>query len=191
MNTSFLHQDELLSFGFKKCGSNVLISRKASIYNPSVIEIGDNVRIDDFCLISGGSGITLRSFIHISCFSALYGGAGIVLESFSTLSTRVTIFSESDDFSGMSLTNPMTPIHLKPQYRKGSVVLKRHVIVGATSTILPGVTIGEGTAVGAHSLVTKDCEEWSIYSGVPARKYKIRSKKLLELEKQFLNDITP
>lgn len=189
MSTSFFTKDELLSLGLKASGDNVLISRKTSIYNIGVIEIGDNVRIDDFCVLSGGGGINLGSFIHISCFSALYGGAGIVIDDFCTLSARVTVFSESDDFSGTSMTNPMIPAHLKPKYHKGPVAIKRHVIIGSNSTILPGVTLEEGTAIGAHSLVTKNCEEWSIYFGNPAKKVKRRSKELLKLEKQLLNEI--
>lgn len=189
MSTSFFTKEELFSLGLKTIGDNVLISRKTSIYNPGVIEIGDNVRIDDFCILSGGVGINLGSFIHIAAFSALFGGAGIIMEDFSGLSVRGTIYTESDDYSGASLTNPMTPAHLKPKYHKGPVVIKRHAIIGANSTILPGVTLGEGAAIGAHSLVTKNCEEWSIYFGNPAKKVKRRSKELLQLEKHFLNEI--
>jgi galactoside O-acetyltransferase len=191
MRTSFYNQDEIGCMGLKSIGTNVLISRKTSVYNPGVIEIGDNVRIDDFCVLSGGSGIRLGSFIHIACFVALYGGAGIVIEDFSGLSARVTIYSQNDDYSGMSLTGPMIPAHLKPLYHGAPVALRRHVIVGANTTILPGVDIGEGVAIGAHSLVTRDCEEWWIYSGVPAKRYKQRSKKLLDLEKRFLDEICP
>jgi len=189
MTTSFLTKNELLSLGLKKIGDNVLLSRNTNIYNPGVIEIGDNVRIDDFCILSGGTGISLGSFIHIASYSALFGGAGIVMEDFSGLSARVTIYTESDDFSGVSLTNPMTPPHLKPKYHKGPVMLKRHVIVGVNSTILPGLILEEGVAVGSHSLVTKNCEEWSIYFGTPAKKIKRRKKELLQLEKQLLNEI--
>lgn len=46
--TSFLSENELKAIGFKCYGSNVLISRKASIYGAANISIGDNVRIDDF-----------------------------------------------------------------------------------------------------------------------------------------------
>lgn len=41
--------------------------------------------------------------------------------------------------------------------------------IGASSTILGGVTIGEGTVIGAGSLVNKDCEPNSVYAGVPAK----------------------
>lgn len=187
MMNSFYSREELITIGFKSLGQNVQISRKVSIYNPKVICIGDNVRIDDFCVISGGRGIELGSFIHISCFSALFGGSKIAVGDFSTLSARVTIYSESDDYKGFSLTNPMIPNHFKPEYTKGRVILRRHVIVGTNSTILPGANLEEGAAVGAHSLVTKDCEAWSIYFGCPAKKHKDRGKKILELEKEFLN----
>lgn len=167
-----------------------MISRKASIYNPQAIVIGSNVRIDDFCMLSGGTGIHLGNYIHVSCFCGLYGGAGIVVEDFCTLSARVTVFSESDDFSGMSLTNPMIPRHLKPAYKTGPVLMKRHTIIGTNTTVLPGVTLGVGVSVGAHSLVTNDCEEWTIYAGNPAKKLKPRSKKLLDLEREFLKELS-
>lgn len=41
--------------------------------------------------------------------------------------------------------------------------------LGARATILPGVTIGEGTVIGAGALVTKDCKPGAVYVGVPAR----------------------
>jgi galactoside O-acetyltransferase len=185
--TSFYSQKELISIGFKSLGQNVQISRKASIYNPHVISIGDNVRIDDFCVISGGRGVELGSFIHIGCYSALFGGSKIAVDDFSTLSARVTIYSESDDYKGLSLTHPMIPKDFKPEYTSARVVLRRHVIIGTNSTILPGAILEEGVAVGAHSLVTKDCKAWSIYFGCPAKKHKNRSKTILELEKKFLN----
>ncbi len=49
---SFYSRDELKKIGLKKYGENVFLSKKASIYNPEKIEIGNNVRIDDFCILS-------------------------------------------------------------------------------------------------------------------------------------------
>ena len=67
--SSFYSNEELESLGFKKIGQNALISRKASIYGASSIEIGNDVRIDDFCFLSGN--IKLGNNIHISAYSAL------------------------------------------------------------------------------------------------------------------------
>jgi Acetyltransferase (isoleucine patch superfamily) len=72
---------------------------------------------------------------------------------------------------------------------KKEVVIRRHVIVGTHSVIMPGVILGEGTSVGAMSLIRKSTEAWSIYAGIPAKKIKDRSRDLLELEKEFLKDI--
>jgi len=174
--TSFYTEKELFELGLKKVGKNVLISRKCSIYSPEKISIGDNVRIDDFCILSGE--ITLRSNIHIAAFCALYGAKGIEMEDYTGLSPRTTIFSAVDDFSGDYLISPMVPA----QYTNvtgGLVLIKRYTQIGAGCMIFPNLVINEGVAVGAMSLVTKDLEEWGIYAGVPAKRLKDRKKGLL------------
>jgi galactoside O-acetyltransferase len=66
-----------------------------------------------------------------------------------------------------------------------------YTIVGTGVTIHPGVTLGEGAAVGSASLVLEDLERWWVYLGVPARQYKKRDKrKLLEYGQEFLAGVT-
>lgn len=175
---SFYSQDELIKINFNKVGRNVLISKKCSIYSPQDIEIGDNVRIDDYCILSGR--IKIGNNIHISAYSALYGANGIILEDFVTVSGRNMIYSATDDYSGEYMTNPMNE-----GYRNvigGPVILCKHTIVGAGCILLPNITLKEGTSVGAMSLVNKSTEEWGVYVGIPAKRIKDRSKKLLEFE---------
>ena len=83
------------------------------------------------------------------------------------------------------MTNPTVPDEYRPTIKKGAVVLRRHAIVGANSTLLPGIVLEQGAAVGAHSLVTKSCEAWWIYFGAPAKKLKRRSRELLEYEMEL------
>lgn len=184
---SYYSSEELKEIGLKTVGENVLISRKTSIYGASNISIGDNVRIDDFSILSGN--ITLGNNIHIAAYCALFGGtAGIVMEDFSGMSSRTVIYAESDDYSGAFLTNPMIP----DEYRNvvgGKVTLEKHVIIGTGTSIMPGVTIRCGTAVGSMSLVNKSLDEWGIYTGIPCKKMKDRDKNLLELEKKLKNDL--
>lgn len=186
MKTSFYSKEELQEIGFKAIGVNVCISRKISIYKPEVIAIGNNVRVDDFCILSGGIGISLGNYIHISPYSAIYGTAGVVMEDYTGLSPRCTLLSASDDFSGNSMVHPFFPDDLKSGFIPGEIKLKKFVQIGVCSTILPNVELQEGVAIGAHSLVTKPCEAWGIYAGVPAIRIKERSRKLLELERRFL-----
>ena len=71
---SFYTIAELESLGLKKYGKNVCISRYARIYNPGNISIGNNVRIDDFCILSAGNNpFILEDYIHISAGVYIYG----------------------------------------------------------------------------------------------------------------------
>lgn len=177
MQTSFYTEEEVLGLGFKSVGQSVLISRKASIYSPERISIGNNVRIDDFCILSGQ--ITIKNNIHIAAYCALYGGGGIIMEDNSGLSPRCTLLSATDDFSGEYLVGAC----VDDMYRhiiKGTIVLKNFVQIGSGTMVLPNVEIGEGAAVGAMSLVKKNLPEWSICFGIPAQKYKDRKKEMLQ-----------
>jgi len=183
---SFLNQKELHRLGLGSVGSNVYISKNAQFYNASKIHIASNVRIDDFCIFSAGKGgISISEYVHIGCYSSFIGQGKISIAKFANISTRVSIFSSSDDFSGNSLTNPMIDKHYKLLINE-PVTIQKHVIIGTNSTVLPGVIIGKGCAIGAHSLVKKSCAPFLIYAGVPVRKIGIRYRNLLELERKFL-----
>jgi len=173
---SFYSQNELNAIDFKSIGKNVLISRFARLYSPSTLSIGDNVRIDDFCILSGD--IKLGSHIHIGAYCALYGAGGIRMCDFSGLSSRVSIYSASDDYLGGALTNPCIP----DKYREidtGIVKMEKHSLIGANSVVLPNSTLGEGAVVGAISLVKGNLSEWSIYAGIPAKRIKNRDREII------------
>ena len=181
--TSFYTEEELKGLGFRHIGNGVCISRKASIYGAQNISLGDHVRIDDFCILSGR--IEIGSYVHVAAYTALYGGSdGIFIEDFANLSSRICVYSVSDDYSGQTMTNPMVPDEYKA-VESAPVHIRRHVIVGSTSVILPGVDLMEGSAFGSFSFINHDPEPWSMNAGIPARKIKDRSRNLLELEKQF------
>lgn len=180
---SFLSLEEINESGFSCVGKNVLISRKASIYNPEKISLGDHVRIDDFCCLSGRIVIGRNS--HVTPFCLIAGGEeGVLLGNFCTFAYRVSVFSQSDDYMGDSMVNSTIPAKYKAE-KKAAVRVADHVIVGAGSVILPGVTLAEGTSVGASSLVTKSTEPWGIYYGVPAKFRRSRSKNILKLVSDY------
>ena len=179
MNNSFYSREELDELSFKSIGSNVLISRYARFYGINYIEIGNHVRIDDFCILSGD--IKLGNYIHISAYSALYGKFGIEMEDYSGLSPRCSIFSATDDFSGDFLIGPM----IDPKFTNvqgGKVKIGKYSQLGCNCVVLPGITIFEGVAVGAMSLIRENLSPWKIYKGIPAKYLKDRSDKLLNLD---------
>lgn len=180
-----MSREQIDAMGFARVGKNVRLSDKASYYNCVNIVIGDNVRIDDFCVLSAGiGGIEIGNYIHIAVHSLLIGSGKISLHDFSGISSRVSIYSSSDDYSGASMTNPMVPEEFT-NVSHADVIIGRHVIIGAGSVLLPGVSLEEGVAIGALSLVTKNCKSFGIYSGVPAKRIKERKQNLLELEKKL------
>lgn len=183
---AYLSIEALGKLGFKKLGENVRISDKASIYNPEQIEIGDHSRIDDFCVISGR--VVIGKFVHIAPMSLIAGGElGVVFKDFSGLAYGVKVFTQSDDYSGGSLTNP-TVNKIYKNERSAEVCIGKHVIIGTNSVVFPGVNLAEGCSVGAMALVTRSTEPWGIYAGNPAKKIKDRKKDLLVLEREFLEE---
>lgn len=183
---AYLTDDELKALGFKSIGKNVKISDKASIYNADQIEIGDYSRVDDFCVVSGK--VKFGRYNHITPMCLVAGGVpGIVMEDFCTLAYGVKVFSQSDDYSGATLTNSLVPKKFKAE-KFSSVHLGKHVIIGAGAVIFPGVQVAEGCAIGSMALVTRSTDAWGIYAGVPAKLIKQRKKDLLKLELEFLDE---
>ena len=182
-----LNRETLEKMGFAEIGNNVMISEKASFYNCAKIKIGNNCRIDDFCVVAAGEGgVNIGRYVHIAVGSTLIGAGNIKLSDFSGLSSRVAIYSSSDDYSGAFMTNPTVPKQFT-NVKHADVYLDKHVIVGSGSVILPGVRLEEGVAIGALSLVTKSCKAFGIYAGNPAKFIKERKRDLLALEQQLLN----
>lgn len=178
---SFYSEQELLDLNFKSTGFNVLISKKASFYGANNISFGDNVRIDDFCLLSGD--ISIGSNVHIAAHCSLFGAYGIVMEDHTALSVGCTVLSASDDFSGKFLVGP-TENKLTTNVTGGRVLIKKYSVCGAHCVILPNITIGEGVAVGAMSLVNRNLLDWNIYFGNPVKKISSRENSLL----RFINN---
>lgn len=174
--SSFYSQEELSTLGLKSYGTNVKISRFARFYSPEKISIGDNVRIDDFCIISGN--VTIGSHIHISAYVALYGSMGIELEDYTGISPMTAVYSAMDDFGGDYLIGPIHPEE-KTHVNGGKVTIKKYSQIGTHCIVFPNLTIGEGSVVGACSMVRHNTEPWTIYVGIPAHKLKERSRGLI------------
>lgn len=181
--------NQAYSLGFAHVGQDVIIWPLAKIVSPEVISIGDSVIIDDFVFIMGGKKTAIGSFVHIASFTSITGGGEFIMEDFTTLSSGVRVFTGNDDYLGGSLTNSAVPYPYRKPIRS-FVHIRKHAIVGAETVILPGVTIEEGVAIGANSLVKEDCKPWTIYVGSPAKPLRPRPRdRILELEAQLRGEL--
>ena len=182
----FYTQEELADAGFRRIGRNVQIKRSAGLFFTENMEIGDNSRIDDFTIIvASREPVIIGRHVHIASHGYISGSDGVSIGDFSTFAPGVLTFSSSDDYHGTRLTNPTVPRHMMGG-PAGPVSIGRHVIIGAGTVILPDLSIGDGVAVGAQSLVNRSLPEWGVYYGLPAKWSKPRKKDLLDLERQLL-----
>jgi galactoside O-acetyltransferase len=181
--------NQAYQLNFKNIGQDVTIWERSKIINSEVISLGNSVIIDDFVFLMGGKKTIIGSFVHIAAFTSIAGGGELIMDDFTTLSHGVHLFTGNDNYLGEHLPNSTIP-SLFRQPERSFVRLNKHVIIGASSVILPGVDIGEGVAIGANSLVKEDCEPWTVYGGSPAKVIKTRPKeKILELEQQLRNKV--
>ena len=183
MLEGYYEVEELKKMGIAKFGEDVLISRKASLYMTDKMEFGNHVRIDDFCHLSGK--IIIGNNVHIAPYVNLVGGnAGIIIDDFCGISAKGSVYAITDDYSGKALTNPTIPDKYKAVEQE-TVILNKHALIGVGSVILPGVIVGEGTSVGAMSLVNRSLDSWGMYVGIPCKKISDRKKDLLKFEEEY------
>jgi galactoside O-acetyltransferase len=128
------------------------------------IDFGKNIIIDDFVLIYAKEKIEIGSYVHIASFTSISGGGSLIMEDFTAISSGCRIITGTDDFKGDGFGNSTISSEFR-NITTGKICLKKFVIIGGNSSILPGVTIGEGASVGAGSVVTKNLEPWGIYIG--------------------------
>jgi dTDP-4-amino-4,6-dideoxy-D-glucose acyltransferase len=159
----------------------MIISRTATVKRHPFTS-GHAVKIDDRAYICRSTELTIGHHVHIATDVTILGAGKVELRDYCGLSPGVLILSSSDDFSGDYLTGPTVDsdcvnVDLRP------IIVGRHVVVGARSVILPGVTIGDYSAIGAMSLVRHDVPSGEIWGGNPLRFIKKRNReRLKELE---------
>lgn len=183
MNGEYLSADELKVLGLVGYGSNVSIHKSCVIPNPSTVKIGSNTRIDAFTVLSA-SHIEIGSYVHLGSHVSIVGQAAVIIGNFCGLSHGSKIFSSTDDLAEEALTNPMVGEYGATYSER--VHMENHAILGAGSTIMPGVKVGMGAIIGAMSYVINDAMEFIIYGGVPAHYIKPRPRNLLNLERKLL-----
>ena len=189
LKSKYLTEEDLKDFGFKSIGKNVRISSDARIYGQENISIGNDVRIDDFCILSAVNGfIDIGNYVFIARNSHLSGFYGVTLHDFSSMAANTVVYSASDDYSGEYLTAQAIPQEYT-SHIGGPVEIGKHVIIGSSSTIIGPCNIGEGCSLGAMTMAQNDLEPWGIYVGVPCKRLKERKKGLLDLEKKFLQSL--
>lgn len=149
---------------FKKVGDNVIFEEGVLVFHPENIEIGNNVYIGHNTILKGYYKNKMiigdHTWIGQNCF--LHSAGGIKIGKAVGIGPMVKI---STSMHKEELSKPVLFCDLE----FGEVIIEAGCDVGIGSIILPGVKIGEGSIVGAGSVVTKEVEPYSVVAGVPAK----------------------
>lgn len=167
------------------CGDDVFIHDSAIIKHPHLCDIGSHVAIDNGVTIS--TMITIGDYVHIAPYVVTIGGktTRVTFEDFSFCAAGTKIVTGSEDYTGEGLVGPTIPSEMR-KLILNDVTFKKFSGCGVNCSIMPGVTFGEGSILGANSLAVKDLEPWTIYVGSPAKPVKIRNReKILEYAKKL------
>jgi galactoside O-acetyltransferase len=170
----------------QKCGVDVRIGANVVISYPELVSIADHVAIDDCTYIT--TSLDIGSYVHIGPHCSIIGGrtGRCVMEDFSGLAAGCRLVCVSGDFFGSGLLHPLVPPAYRGELKGAPINLKKFAILGTGGVVHPGVTFGEGAAVGSSSLVLENLDPWSVYFGVPARYYRRREKlTLLKYEEEI------
>ena len=175
---SYYSESSISLLGLKSYGERLLLSDKSIFYRPQNIVIGTNCRIDDNCILTGN--IVIGDNCHIAANTIISGGrrSSVTIEDNVTLAYGCIVLSRSNDYLG-NYPPGMNAIEMNEIQLELDTYIEEHCILGMRSSVLPGVRLRRGTALGAHSLLTKSTQEWGIYVGSPAQRLKERSQLFL------------
>ena len=158
----------------KKIGKDVRISDKAEITRPEIVSFGSHIAIDSWVYIS--TQLEAGDYIHIAPSVTILGGKDSLLKmgNFTNIGSGSRIVCATDDFK-QGMISPVVPIEYRTVINE-PVIFEDYATLGVNCVVLPGVTLAEGTIVGANSVVTKNTKPWTIYAGCPAKEIKPRDK---------------
>lgn len=178
----------------KSMGENVSIGKNVKIVNPEYVSIGNNVRIcDDVTIIARGKGgivlsdgawlnervyldtesvdtgyIKIGESVYVGTGTTLFGHNGLEIGDHSLLAQNITCTPYSHIFSDKTSNIITQGGHSK------KVIIGRDVYIGMGVDIMYSGDIGDGSVVGAGSVVVKPISPYSVAVGNPAKIIKER-----------------
>ena len=150
---------------FKSIGKNVIIESGVKVFHPENIIIGNNVYIGHNTILKGYYNNLMvvgdNTWIGQGCF--FHSAGGLNIGQSVGIGPMVTIITSEHD--GQDKDIPVLFNDLK----FAKVIIKDKADIGVNSVLLPGITLGRGSIVGAGSVVTKNVSDYTVVAGVPAR----------------------
>jgi acetyltransferase-like isoleucine patch superfamily enzyme len=156
---------------FARVGQGVTFEPGVLVFHPENIEIGDEVYIGHYTILKGyyrnKMVIDSGTWIGQQCF--LHSAGGLKIGRNVGIGPAVKVITSFHSEEGPRVPILHRPIQFAP------VVIEDDCDIGVGAVILPGVTIGHGTQVGAGAVVTRSVGPNSVLVGVPAKILRVRN----------------
>ncbi len=150
-------------------GSNVFIDQNVFFAYPKGVTIGEFSYVDKGVIIMSKTAKIGRR-VHLAPRVFVSGGGDLEIEDYVGVATNANLITSTEALKdGTRAGGPMVRADQR-QVIRGKVHLKRDAFVGVAATILPNVTMGEGSVAGVGVTLAKDTEAWSVYMATPARR---------------------
>lgn len=161
---------------FKKVGSSAFFAYPMYLKGGKYIKIGSDfncdhrLRLDAYDEYLGnkyfpeiviGDHVSIQKDCHIGAINKIIIGNNVLLAS--------KVYISDHSHGEISLETLKTPPAKRQLFSKGPVIIEDNVWLGEGVIVLPGVTIGENSIVGANAVVTKSIPKNSVAAGNPAR----------------------
>lgn len=167
---------EWLAARMAECGRNVFFSNVTMLHSPEFIYLGNNISFGRDLYLTAwrmgggknnepvlkiGSNCNFGAYNHITCANKIIVGDYCLTGKWVTITDNSHGETDYDSLKMPPIKRPITS--------KGPVIIGNNVWIGDKATILPGVTIGDGSVIAANAVVTKDVPPYSVVGGNPAR----------------------
>ena len=152
-------------------GANVLIDVGVFLIGSKNISINDYTWIDTNVRLEAMLGrIEIGSRVHVAANVVIGARESVIIGDFVAIAAGAKIYANSEvPLPGLHMSGPMIPEQHK-SFRSRKIELGKDSVVGANAVLLPGASLGEGSIIGALSLLNKTVPDWEIWVGCPAKK---------------------
>ncbi|NOQ21694.1 MAG: transferase [Candidatus Aegiribacteria sp.] len=150
---------------FRSLGENVVFEHGVLVFHPDSITIGNNVYIGHNTILKGYYKNEMiigdDTWIGQGCF--FHSAGGLKVGKAVGIGPMVKILTSAHSDGDTSKPVMFNELEFK------EVIIEDGCDIGVGSIILPGIRVGEGSIIGAGSVVTRDVPSYCVVAGVPAR----------------------